>query len=381
MKTRIGRPIRTVRGLLSAALLLMSVSGAQAQSYTATSLDGQNGWDGGVPCVTFTNNDPGDEAVTTADAKTGSQSWRYGRGYGSPGCGTPFSPQGASVGRPSSGATGDIAVVRFAFKAVTPGDGSIQSMYQGSIGRDDRTGSSIVLRNNPEGVLLNMSTFITTPTCDNFQTVDLATVSANAWHTVKMTTRYHEDPSQDVTTYVIDEGTADEVTVAALSWPHVWRACNGFAYTPGASLKFSNGSPDTTAYNGFYYDDVSMQVLKSSANNAAVGTFYTSFELTPPADTDGDGIADAIDNCPLVYNPDQATPNPGCTTTKKACEDFLKQEKKAFEDMQKADKQAFNATNPTKEQKKAFDDDQKADKKAFEDHQKDEKEQCATLPK
>jgi hypothetical protein len=289
---------------MSAMVLLMISVTVQAQ-YTPTSLDGQNGWNGGVPCVVFVNNDAGDESVTLADAKTGSQSWRYGRGYGSPGCGTPFSPQLAgSVGRPSSGAAGDVAVVKFAFKAVSPGDGSVQSLYLGSVARDDRTASHIVLRNNPGGVLLTMSTF---PTCSgSFTTENVATVSASEWHTVKMTTQYHEDVSLDVTTYVIDEGAPGEATFQAVSWMHPWRQCNGFPYTPGASLKFANTSADSLAFNGFYYDDVSLKVLNSGANNAAVASFFTSFELTPPADTDADTIPDAIDNCPTTANADQA---------------------------------------------------------------------------
>jgi hypothetical protein len=295
---------KLVFSLVSAMLLLTISVTAQAQ-YTPTSLDGQNGWNGGVPCLIFVNNDAGDESVTIAEAFSGSQSWRYGRGYGSPGCGTPFSPQLAgSVGRPSSGATGDIAVVRFAFKAVSPGDGSVQSLYLGSVGRDDRTASHIVLRNEPGGVLLTMSTF---PTCSSgFVTENVATVSASEWHTVKMTTQYHENVSLDVTTYVIDEGTPGEATFQAVSWMHPWRECNSLSYTAGASLKFANGSADTTAFNGFYYDDVSLVVRNSSANNTVVGSFYTSFELTPPADTDADGIPDAIDNCPTTANADQA---------------------------------------------------------------------------
>ncbi|MDX6558656.1 MAG: hypothetical protein QOF72_1705 [Blastocatellia bacterium] len=293
-----------VFSLVSAILLLTIGVTAQAQ-YTPTSLDGQNGWNGGVPCVVFVNNNAGNESVTTAAARTGSQSWRYSRGYGSPGCGTPFSPQLAgSVGRPSSGATGDIAVVKFAFKAVSPGDGSLQNIYLGSVPRDERTASNIYLANAPAGVVLSMYAPAPGDPCDQVQNT-IATVSAGDWHTVKMTTLYHEDVSLDVTTYVIDEGQPGQVTYQAVSWMHPWRQCNGYAYVPGASLKFSTASNDP-AINGFYYDDVSLKVLKSSANNTTVASFFTSFELTPPADTDADGIPDAIDNCPNTPNPDQA---------------------------------------------------------------------------
>jgi hypothetical protein len=311
---------KLVFSLVSALLLLIINVTVQAQ-YTPTSLDGQNGWNGGVPCGTFVNNDAGDESVQGAVFYTGAQAWGYFRGYGSPGCGTPFSPQGVSVGRPSSGAAGDIAVVKFAFKAVSPGDDSIQSLYLGSEGRDDRTGSHIVLRNEPAGVRLTMSTFNPNPPGCNTLSVDVATVSAGIWHTVKMTTKYHEDVSLDVTTYIIDEGTPGEATFQAVSWPHPWRQCNGLGYTPGASLKFANGSADAVTFNGFYYDDVSL-VVRNSSNNTVVGSFFTSFELTPPADTDADGISDAIDNCPTTANTDQAdTDNDGIGDACEACTD------------------------------------------------------------
>lgn len=294
-----------VFSLVIAMLLLTIAVTAQAQ-YTPTSLDGQNGWNGGVPCVVFVNNDAGDESVTTAAAHTGSQSWRYSRGYGSPGCGTPFSPQLAgSVGRPSSGATGDIAVVKFAFKAVSPGDGSKQNIYLGSVPRDERTASNIYLQNAPAGVVLYMFAPAPGDPCNQVQNT-IATVSAGVWHTVKMTTLYHEDVSLDVTTYVIDEAQSGQVTYQAVSWMHPWRQCNSLPYVPGASLKFASSFDGDPAINGFYYDDVSFKVLKSSANNITVASFFTSFELTPPADTDADGIPDAIDNCPTTANPDQA---------------------------------------------------------------------------
>lgn len=293
---------------IAAALLTVGIGSAQAQ-YTPTSLDGQNGWNGGTPCVIFVNNDAGDESVTTADAHTGSQSWRYSRGYGSPGCGTPFSPQLAgSVGRPSSGATGDIAVEKFAFKAVTPGDGSIQSHYLGSVPRDERTASNLYLENAPGGVVLYMFAPDPSNACDQVQKI-ITTVSGNAWHTVKMTTLYNEDVSLDVTTYVIDEGATGQVIFQAVSWMHPWRQCSVLPYVPGESLKFSSAFDGDPAINGFYYDDVSFEVLKSSANNTVVASFFTSFELTPPVDTDSDGIPDAIDNCPTTYNPDQADSN------------------------------------------------------------------------
>src|SRR5688572_1058845 len=96
---------RLPAGLAAAAALVLSHSAlAVPASYAPTSLDGQNGWNGGNPCLVFVNNDAGDETVQAAEVRSGSQAWAYRRGYGSPGCGTPFSPQMLSaVGRPSSG--------------------------------------------------------------------------------------------------------------------------------------------------------------------------------------------------------------------------------------------------------------------------------------
>jgi hypothetical protein len=157
------------------------------------------------------------------------------------------------------------------------------------------------------------------------------------------------------------------------------------------------------------------------------------------ADQDGDGVADGVDNCPTTANPDQTDDDfdgvgnacdicpggddnldtdgdslpdgcdpcpylanmntPGCTATKKDCQDFLKLEKKDFEEDQKAAKKAFDDAQKqakkdfvgTKAQKKAFedqqklakkvfDDGQKADKDAFHEQQKAQKKECKALP-
>jgi hypothetical protein len=279
------KPLTNTIGLmfLMAIAFTLTVPGIAVADdpYVLGSLDGQNGWDGGVGG--FVNNDPGDEAVTDADFYTGARCWRYSRGYGSPGSGTPFTPQVASVGRPSSGADGDIAIVTFAFKAVTPEDNSVQSIYLGAVGRNDRTGCHINLKNLVGGVQLTMYTLSSTPGpvpgsgCDNqdFPENLIATVSSNAWHTVEMTTQYFEDLTLDLTTYVIDGGGP----VQFVSWPHLWRECNAYPYTPGASLKWA-AAVDDLAYDGFYYDAVSLEV-RDSASDTQVGFFDANFEEVP----------------------------------------------------------------------------------------------------
>ena len=95
--------------------------------------------------------------------------------------------------------------------------------------------------------------------------------------------------------------------------------------------------------------------------------------------------------------------NPGCTTNKKDCHQYVEQQeknfndgqkdaKKAFEDCQKTEKKNFDSTPHTPAQKKAFEDQQKIDKKNFDDQQKAAKDafqvqykameqQCNQLPK
>jgi putative cell wall-binding protein len=254
-----------------AATVVLAPHGADAEprSYALGSLDGQHGWNGGIGG--FVNNESGAEGVTTVDSFSGERSWRYGRGYGSPGQGTPYSPVAATVGRPSSGAAGDVAILRLAFRAVAPGDGSLQSVYLGSEVRNDRTAMHLSLRNLGGGVELAMSR-MSGVGC-NTESIVIATVPGATWHTVEMRSQLHEDVDRDVTTYIIDGvEVANEV-----AWPMPWRVCNGFDYTPGSSIKFMSTSPNTPAYSGFYYDDLSLQVVSSSAA-ATVGFFGTGFE-------------------------------------------------------------------------------------------------------
>jgi hypothetical protein len=264
----------------SAVVLAPGGAVAEPTSYALGSLDGQHGWNGGIGG--FVNNESGAEAVTTADSYSGERSWRYGRGYGSPGQGTPYSPVAATVGRPSSGAAGDVAILRFAFRAVVPGDGSLQSVYLGSVARNDRTGMQLSLRNLGGGVDLAMSR-MSGVGC-NTESVVLSTVSGATWHTVEMRSQLHEDVDLDVTTYIVD-GVEIGREVA---WPMPWRVCNGFDYTPGSSIKLMSTSPNTPAFSGFYYDDMSLQVVSSSAGET-VGFFGTGDADRGGGDGRGDG--------------------------------------------------------------------------------------------
>ena len=132
----------------------------------------------------------------------------------------------------------------------------------------------------------------------------------------------------------------------------------------------------------------------------------------PETDTDGDGVANCVDNCPSTVNPGQedadedgrgdvcdncvnvpneeqtdtdndglgdscdpcpnsAVNTPGCATTRKDCEDARKAEKDAFHDQQAAEKQVFYDVQQA--EKNSFDDAQQANKQDFEDQQAAEK--------
>ena len=272
----------------------ISITGtAGAPGFTLDPLQAQAGWSGGAQ-PDFTNNDTnidngdgtyGDEKVTSAAAHSGTNSWRYSRGYGSPGQGTPFSPLfGATFGRPSSGATGDTATMRFAFKAVSPGDGSKQNLYEGTADGGDRTGGHIYLENTAGGVRLYMYDGL----LDDYRT--LATVDGANWHTVKMTTVYHEDLAQDLTTYVIDEGQPGAIVATGTTWIHLWREGYAYPYTPGARFKFASSFDGNPAIKGFYYDDLSLEIASSSQPTVVLASYSTSFEGDVPAPQQVDGM-------------------------------------------------------------------------------------------
>ena len=301
MKRTPSRPTWALGAVLSTVVLAALVFAVPALTaggaYTLGDLSLQNGWDGGAGGGGFTNNNPNSNVVTNTDAHTGTQSWRYSGSYNSPGAGTPFTPNVATVGALNATAAGspitpagNKSVVSFAFKAVVPGDGSKINVYEGSNSRDDRTGASLYLGNNtdngnPVGTisLYNFASANDSPDCNTPQ-VNLGNVSAGAWHTVEMTTTYPNlvvsDPSTyGSTTYVVDKGTGSQQTFTMQSWAHAWRHCNGFNYSPGGSLKWSNSFNDYPTHQGFYIDDLSM-VVTNTVSNTTVGSFSTSFEAT-----------------------------------------------------------------------------------------------------
>ena len=235
-------------GGLSVAVAGPSYStGFESPTYTASDaqnadgvLAGQDGWSGGAQAG-FTNDDYdvdngdgtyGDEKVTSADAHSGSQSWRYSRGYGSPGQGTPFSPSlGVTVGAPNSGADYPEMLATIWFKAVDPaGDGSEVNIYMGTEAGDDRTGFNLYLTASDTGVSVGTYRWD-----GSYAWEDIATgLSLNEWHSIDIDALFTDDPEydSDVITYTIDQGMAGEVSSTGNTWTNPWRQANGYAYSP-----------------------------------------------------------------------------------------------------------------------------------------------------
>lgn len=181
MKTK-PRTLFTMLGVLGAVALGLHFGALEALgivpsppvTYALGDLNLQNGWDGGIVGgnpVPFTNNNPDSNVVTDTDKYSGTQSWRYGGSYGSPGAGTPFTPDVATVGALNATAAGspftpagNKSVVSFAFKAVAPGDGSRINVYEGSFARDDRRGRASTSRTaRPTGTPPGPSASSTSP--------------------------------------------------------------------------------------------------------------------------------------------------------------------------------------------------------------------------
>lgn len=279
-------------------LILFSTLNARPTPVTAVTgyalgpLSGQNGWNGGLSggaVLPFNVATAGAADVVNTEAHTGSHSWYFARGSSTPGAGTPFSPIVTTAGAPDQGASGDMVVMSFAFKAGKTGDGSLISIYEGAAKRDDRTGANIYLESTAgsDYVRLYMVPALAESPYFSSSNIELGHYSAADWHVVEMTTLYPNTSTEPdkiaswgVTTYKVDGVTVGKGS----SWTHWWRYKNGldagdaslFPYAPGASFKFSNSKNDASHF-GFYFDDLSYRVI-NTITHATVAAFSTSFE-------------------------------------------------------------------------------------------------------
>ncbi|MEI6198237.1 MAG: IPT/TIG domain-containing protein, partial [Verrucomicrobiota bacterium] len=153
-----GIRLGAVSGAITVSQNRVDVTGAAVVGgYTQAPLWGQLGWTGGAQ-PDFQNDDTGidngdgtfgDEKVTSAAAHTGSNAWRYSRGYGSPGQGTPYTP-GLSAAVDADGKSLQATVW---FKAVNPaGDNSNVAIETGTPDGTDRGNYLAFLTATPSGV-------------------------------------------------------------------------------------------------------------------------------------------------------------------------------------------------------------------------------------
>jgi hypothetical protein len=273
------RPARILTSLLGASALLTFAASSFGQFYTTGSLDQQNGWGGGAS-GTFTNNNAGSEAVTTADAHTGLQSWRLSDSYNAPGAGTPFSP---GLGQAAlQGTSVDTFTFTLWFKAVSlTGDDSRVAIEAGNSAGDDRAVTSIYLRNDVSGGF-SVSMSESAPG-GLFVTTTLATgLDTSIWHQLTVTGTMIPGTYNDTVLASIDGASATSHN----SWPEWYRDDNSYTQSNSNRLKFreNNGANDTNdnyAGRGFYFDDISYSTYNSADQAGTLQTFSTGFEPVP----------------------------------------------------------------------------------------------------
>jgi LPXTG-site transpeptidase (sortase) family protein len=281
----------TVLLFLIVSLNLHPQAAEAVTGYALGPLSGQNGWNGGInslgTVLSFNTSSVGAADVVNTQSHTGSQSWYFAKGSNTPGAGTPFSPIVTTAGAPDQGASGDMVVISFAFKAAHPGDGSRIQINEGTALRDDRTGTNIYMEAVAGSDYVRLYMVPASQTDVIGANVELGHFSAADWHVVEMTTIYPDTSvnpddvnSWGTTTYKVD----GIVVGTANPWAHWWRYQGGlesgdpsdYPYAPGSSIKFSNYYNDASHY-GFYFDDVSFRVIDSDTH-ATVAAFSTSFE-------------------------------------------------------------------------------------------------------
>ena len=274
-------------------LLSFVFSNSASGSMLIGSLAGQDGWSGGAASG-FTNNGAqpsssnfdlfynGDwhgEAITTAEARSGSQSWLLRNGYDSPGSGTPFSPSlSVPAGQPSSGAIADTFFASFWFRAAGgPGDGSRIMIAGGNPAGNDRSSNYLEIENTASGITIRAVEGVPGGGWSSTEQIIAAALDTTVWHKLTMVGRFLDGPNNDTWTYRINDGS--EITTSA--YFETARDNFGFTYEQTSRLKFQPRHPnyDPNAA-GFYFDDLVTTVYGPSG---ALDSYVTGFEIPEPA--------------------------------------------------------------------------------------------------
>lgn len=242
-------------GFLAPAAMAQSYStGFEAPLFSTGSINGQNGWSVTNPSYA--------QAVTTADAHSGTQSWLRGDTYGTGAFGDqPFSPGlGVGVGEASSvGATPGYNTVTTSiwFK---PANASADGSVVGFAGTD-AGGSRMWNINfrNLSGVGVQIAAFDADVTGEDFNEYVLGSnLDPSVWHSLSVTATFNNGLYNDTVAYSLDGGAATVIG----SWEQYYRLNpeqlgNGNQVYAMDRAIFRTVSSAAGA-NGFYFDDFSM---------------------------------------------------------------------------------------------------------------------------
>lgn len=238
-------------GVLSASALFAQTSLSfdfESPDFSSGSIIGQQGWSAGA----FANLlvDPNDsvtvtsESVTSSQAFSGTQSWRYDHGISGSyqfGAGTPFTP---NLGYALSD-VGDQLYGSIYFKAVTIGDGSYIGLSTGNLAGDDR--AEIIGYINNDAGNLSFTLLTLNSARDDYIDVVVADNLDSGWHLLTFSVDRVSENGNTVTAS-IDGGSSITVegTLGA------YRADSSYAYEESTRLKFAG----SISGDGFYFDDL-----------------------------------------------------------------------------------------------------------------------------
>jgi hypothetical protein len=295
--------------LALAALLLVIPASMSRAAYTVGSIDTQNGWSGGgtTGSPAMINNTI-DQAITTADAHTGTQSWRISNstinGFPSSSFGIfggfPFSPSlSVPAGQPSSGALANRFAATYWFKSASQsaaGDGSEMEFYFGDPNGTDRVNSFDIrnVANANGGLLVELRETVSPRIAGSsfLATQRIAsTLDRTAWHRIDMTGVF-EDGGLDYYNVSIDGNSiTNNDAVSPNNGTNKFNTWEGFLNNNGnpyeqtsrfyyrASVSGSSAGYTDNSPLGFYVDDLAYDSYNSANPSLILSSFDSnSFE-------------------------------------------------------------------------------------------------------
>ncbi len=279
--------------------------GFENPPYTTGSIDGKDGWSGGG----LTSTDPIatsiDQAVTGADFKSGSQSWRISNNTPAPNgaFGTwPFGPPlGSDAGQPSSGAASSRFFASFWFKSgSTVADGSNIEVDLGTTTGDDRN-SFLAITNKADangGLQLRIDEPVENGSggCDNFYpTLTPATnLDRSVWHRVDFRAQFIDGDYNDTIEYFLDGKPLTNTRTGGTTWFtfESYRNQCGYPYAQTNRIYFRSGAPPS-GYGAFSDGGAAGIFFDNLTYETSCGTRYVA--------TTGSDIAG--NQCDVALNP------------------------------------------------------------------------------